>query len=262
MIERKERTRPQNWADFHRSIHRRWLLPILYLDWLTDWAAFLLSRTAFLDVLEYCGSFSILIAVIFYFVGAPQRKKLMHYQAWQVINTAQGKGGNGGRADALHELNDDHVPLAGVDLSDAFLQYMELEKADLRRCKLSGADLRNADLSRSNLDLSDLIFTNLRSAQLQDVDFTEANLTDADVMGATLSRAKMGGCDLTRADLRQAVLTGLIDWKSIASVQLANIHGVQNPPDGFVAWAMSNGAVDITDDSRWQAAIKRAFPEK
>ena len=130
MIEHKRRPRPKDWRAVLRSTPHRWLVPLLYLDWLTDWAAYLLSRTAFLEFLEYCGSFSILVAVVFYFVDAPQRTKLKHYQAWQVINTAQGKGGSGGRTDALHELNQDHVPLVGVDLSDAFLQNLDLQKAN------------------------------------------------------------------------------------------------------------------------------------
>src|SRR5271165_6253197 len=97
MIEKTGRERPKSWADFHRSVKWKWLLPFLYIDWLTDWAAYLLSKSAILVFLEYCGTFSILLAVIFYFKDAPERTKLKHYQAWQVINTAQGKGGSGGR---------------------------------------------------------------------------------------------------------------------------------------------------------------------
>jgi hypothetical protein len=42
-----------------------------------------------------------LFAVIFYYSEAGDRKKQKHYQAWQVIDTAQAKGGNGGRIEAL-----------------------------------------------------------------------------------------------------------------------------------------------------------------
>ena len=34
--------------------------------------------------------------LIFYFADQGGRLKQKHYQAWQVINTAQGKGGSGG----------------------------------------------------------------------------------------------------------------------------------------------------------------------
>ena len=133
MMEIRDRPRPLRWGEWHRAIRHRWLLPVLLIDWIADWAAYGLSRTSLLEFLEYCGTLSILIVVIFYFADAPERTKLKHYQAWQVINTAQGKGGSGGRADALHELNEDHVPLVGVDLSDAFLQGLDLQKADVRR---------------------------------------------------------------------------------------------------------------------------------
>ena len=88
----------------------------------------LLSRWSFLEVLEYLGSFSILIAVIFYFSESGDRLKQKHYQAWQVINTAQGKGGSGGRIEALQELDEDGVPLVGVDVSGAFLQGFACRK--------------------------------------------------------------------------------------------------------------------------------------
>ena len=91
--------------------------------------AFYLSRWSFLEVLEYLGSFSILFAVILYFTEAGERREQKHYQAWQVINTAQGKGGNGGRIDALQELNADNISLIGVDVRDAFLQYIQLDNA-------------------------------------------------------------------------------------------------------------------------------------
>lgn len=144
MIEPRHRSKPRNWVDFHRSVVHRWLLPFLFIDWITAWAAYFLSKTSILEFLEYCGSFSILIGVIFYFMDAPERTKIKHYQAWQVINTAQGKGGSGGRGEALHELSEDHVPLAGVDLSDAFLQNLDLQHADLRRSKFHGTDLKGA----------------------------------------------------------------------------------------------------------------------
>ena len=51
--------------------------------------------------IEYAGSLSILVAVVFWFTEADRRTHQRHYQAWQVINTAKGKGGNGGRMVAL-----------------------------------------------------------------------------------------------------------------------------------------------------------------
>src|SRR5207253_4467902 len=133
MLVRELRKRPEPWTQTKEKIRHRWLLPLHRLEWTWDWLAFWLSNWAFLEVLEYLGTFSVLIAVIFYFAESGDRKKQKHYQAWQVINTAQGKGGSGGRIEALHELNADKVPLVGVDVSDAFLQGVLLPHANLLR---------------------------------------------------------------------------------------------------------------------------------
>jgi Pentapeptide repeats (8 copies) len=262
MMEARHRPKPRNWSDFYRCIVHRWLLPFLLIDWITAWAAYFLSKTSILEFLEYCGSFSILIGVIFYFMDAPERTKIKHYQAWQVINTAQGKGGSGGRGEALHELNEDHVPLVGVDLTDAFLQNVDLQHADLRRGRFHGGDLKEANLSGSNLEQSVLIFTNLRDSKLVRVNFTDCDLTDADLEGATLAGCTLHNADFTRTDLRGADLANAADWKSIASLQMADIHGIQHAPDGFAAWAIGKGAVDIASDEDWAQAIRRASTQK
>src|SRR5262244_242040 len=104
-------------------------------------------QLGFSEILEYLGSFSVLIAVIFYFHDSGNRVKQRHYQAWQVINTAQGKGGSGGRIEALQELNADSVPLVGVDVSGAFLQGVQLPHAHLLRANFENADARDGDFS-------------------------------------------------------------------------------------------------------------------
>jgi hypothetical protein len=117
-------------------------MPFWGIEWALDWAAFVLSRWTFLDVLEYLEGFSVLIAVIFYFSESGDRLKQKQYQAWQVINTAQGKGGSGGRIEALQELNRDGVPLVGVDVSGAFLQNARCCAAGYRRCDSRSTVLR------------------------------------------------------------------------------------------------------------------------
>lgn len=54
--------------------------------------------------------------------AAELARKAANYQAWQVVNTAQGKGGSGGRTDALEDLARNGVSLAGVRLDDAWLR--------------------------------------------------------------------------------------------------------------------------------------------
>jgi hypothetical protein len=154
----------------------RWARPFLALEWVWEWVAFPLSNWAFLEVLDYLGSFSVLVAVILYFSESGDRVKQRHYQAWQPINTAQGRGGSGGRIEALQELNEDRVPLVGVDVSSAFLQGIRLRRVDLSRSNFSAADLRNSHLNGCDFTLANLGSTNLREAQLDHASFVQADL--------------------------------------------------------------------------------------
>src|SRR5271170_4337831 len=128
-----KKDRPERWQEKKKRIGRRWTLPFWWFECGMEWVAYALSHWTFLEVLEYLSSFGVLIAVIFYFGETGDRLKQKHYQAWQVINTAQGKGGNGGRIEALQELNADGIPLVGVDLGSAFLQGIRLNKVNLSR---------------------------------------------------------------------------------------------------------------------------------
>jgi hypothetical protein len=218
-------------------------VPFVAFEWLLEWVAFALSNWTLLEVLEYLGSFSVLVAVIFYFAESGDRVKQRHYQAWQVINTAQGKGGSGGRIEALQELNADRVPLVGVDVSSAFLQGLNLSKADLMRSDFSSADLRNSNLAGVDFTLADLNSANLRGATLDGAKFVEADLRNSDLMGASLVGADLTGARLDDADLRGTDLKDA-KWQQVKSVKGANVAGVKNAPAGFVDWALKNGAVE------------------
>jgi pentapeptide repeat protein len=61
-----------------------------------------------------------------------------------VVNTAQGKGGNGGRIDALQDLARNGVSLSGVRLEDAWLEGIQLEGASLPRASLRNAQILGA----------------------------------------------------------------------------------------------------------------------
>jgi Pentapeptide repeats (9 copies) len=242
MIIHQPRKRPDPWQTQRSGLRHSWLVPLLAIDWVFEWMAFGLSRWSFLEVLDYLGSFSILIAVIFYFSESGDRLKQKHYQAWQVINTAQGKGGSGGRIEALQELDQDGVPLVGVDVSGAFLQGIRLPRARLLRADLNAVDARNsdfqgADFTSANLHSGNFRESNLSGANLQDADmgeadFCAANLNGADLDGATLDAADLGDTDL-----------GKVKWQKIKSLKGANIRQVRNPPEGFIQWATQHGAV-------------------
>ena len=245
------RERPASWREQKASTARKWVRPFLALDWCMEWAAYYLSNWKFLEVLEYMSSLSILVAVIFYFSESGDRAKQKHYQAWQVINTAQGKGGSGGRLEALQELNSDRVPLVGVDVSGAFLMGIELERSKLVRANFSGADVRNSDLSGVDFSDANLQSANFRYSKFRNTSFQRAQLDDADLVGADLTGADLSGASLANTDLHDTNLTG-VQWRNIASIKGANIHNAQNAPQGFATWALQNGAIDIAAESKAQ----------
>jgi len=206
--------------------------------------AYLLSGWALLEVLGYLGALSILFGVISYWSEAGDRRKQKHYQAWQVINTAQGKGGSGGRIEALQELNADGVSLTGVDVSGAFLRGVRLPKADLNRADFEGADVRESHFVSAVLEFADLRSANFRQSDLTRADLQNVDLEDADLTGATLNGANLAGASLKNADLLNCDLKGIF-WKGIKAVDSANIYGVRNAPDGFVVWANQHGAMSV-----------------
>jgi hypothetical protein len=241
MLVRENRHKPANWREHLHNAPARWALPFHALEWVFQWTAYFLSRWALLEVLEYLGSLSVLVAVLFYYAESGDRRKQKHYQAWQVINTAQGKGGSGGRIEALTELNEDGVPLVGVDVSGAFLMGVRLIKAGLSRSNFETADLREAILRSSDFRFANLHAANLRGADASGANFTEAALMDSDLTGANLSGADLTAADLSDADLRNANLSG-IRWQKLKAVSSVNIYGIRNAPPGFIDWAMMHGA--------------------
>jgi hypothetical protein len=219
-------------------------LPFRALEWSLQWSAYFLSRWALLEVLEYLSVLSVLFAVIFYFAESGDRQKQKHYQAWQVVNTAQGKGGSGGRIEALQELNLDGVPLVGVNAAGAFLQGIQLQGANLLRADLEAADLRDSNLEGSHLEYSNLRSANFRQADLSRAKLEGADLSDTDLVNADLRQADLSGANLENADLRNTNLEA-IQWKNIRSIAKANIHGVRNAPPGFEAWAIQHHAISL-----------------
>jgi len=235
------RGRPEPWAEKLESIRTKWLTPFFWVEHGLEWVAYCLSQWRFLEVLWYLERFGVLIAVIFYFGESGDRVKQKHYQAWQVINSAAGKGGNGGRIEALEELNADGVSLVGVDLASAFLQGVQLKGASLGRATLDGADARDSDWSGADMRDASLRSANFRSAKLDNVELAGSVLDEGDFAGARLQGADLAGASLENVDMHGADLQG-VKWKGVRKVNGANVLGVRNA-DGFVTWAMEHGAV-------------------
>jgi Pentapeptide repeats (8 copies) len=256
LLVKTEREPPEAWSVHRARATWKWMVPFLALDWLGKWLAYWLSGWAILEVLEYVETFSLLVVVVFYFLEGPNRIKQKHYQAWQVINTAQGKGGSGGRVEALEELLQDDVSLVGVDVSGAYLLDVKLDKGRLDRSNFHGSDARGGSFQRAKMQFADFSSANIRSGNFGKADLRNANFEDADLNGATLAEADLRDADLSRMDLRNTDLKQ-VKWKEISDIKLANIFGVRNAPDGFINWALSHGAVAIQSDNDWYEKLNR-----
>jgi hypothetical protein len=137
-----------------------------------------------------------------------------NYQAWQVINSAQGKGGSGGRIEALADLLRNGVSLAGIRLDDAWLEGVHLPNA-----MLHGGSFQRTTLKHAN--------------------FAGANLEGAYLKGANLTRARLSAARLDNVDLTDA-----IGWREIKSISYASIARVRHAPQGFLDFAKEQGALD------------------
>ena len=266
--------KPKSWKEVRQSIKHKWLVLFIFPEWLCEWFSYFLGRWAPIDILGYAGHFAILVALILYFWGCPERhrqaedqRKAKHYQAWQVITVSQGTRGGGGRKDALEDLNKDDVSLAGVDISEAYLPKLNLPGAqladanlarvDLRHANLTGADLEHANLAKAYLQGAKLAEADLTYANLAEATLWDANLAEADLMGADLAGAHLQHANLAGAHLGRANLKNINFWRDITSIEQATIYAVQNPPEGFIEWATAaeQGAVLIKDEEEWKTLL-------
>ena len=132
-------------------------------------------------------------AAFVFILEIPDRKKRDHYEAWQVVNSAIGQTGSGGRIQALEDLCADGVDLEGLAAPNA---------------DLSGIDLRDGKLNRANLEKTELDKANLKGAYLVEANLEGANLKGAILKGAYLIGANLEGANLEGANLQGANLKG------------------------------------------------------
>jgi uncharacterized protein YjbI with pentapeptide repeats len=204
-----------------------------------------LAEADFFKILEYLAklsALSIVIGVIGFFIGIHRQaeqsrkelavqqqqqvtqqqqkeieRKRSHYDAWRIITENKGEIASGGRIDAIQDLNNDGVSLAGIDVHGAFLPGVVVANGDLFRANLNGSILVKADFSNAILV----------QAQLNRAILTDANLAKANLRNANLVEA-----DLRNADLKDAVLTGAnlagADLRSVRNLTVAQVQTAQN----------------------------------
>ena len=65
--------KPESWRERKQFIKHKWFVPFIYVEWRCEQLSKLLDHWAFLDILGHAGRFTVLVAVIFYIVGCPER---------------------------------------------------------------------------------------------------------------------------------------------------------------------------------------------
>jgi uncharacterized protein YjbI with pentapeptide repeats len=162
------------------------------------------------EFLELAGRLSIVVGVVFWVAETNDRLVQKHYRAWQVIASATGLTGDGGRKDALQDLNAEQVNLHGAPLSSAFLRNVNLVGAKLANAHMSHADLVDAKLGGAHLEDAELQSALLSQADLSSASMTRAVLDDANLLYAQLTNSDLTGAHLVRATLASANLSGAV----------------------------------------------------
>ncbi|MEM9907007.1 MAG: pentapeptide repeat-containing protein [Cyanobacteria bacterium P01_D01_bin.44] len=192
-------------------------------------------------LIEDAEAIALVVAVILYVKGAPDRKAQKHYEAWRVIDTAAAANvtTSYARYQALLDLHQDGVSLQWLEAPNANLSNITLPRADLRECNLQGANLQHANLRGANFQGADLTGANLSHANLMGSNLTAADLREANLRGAVLWKAQLWETDLAYAELR---------WADLHREQLegANLHATILP-DGSVHTTGTHAFTDPSD---------------
>ena len=214
-----------------------------------DWFFCELDNSVLLDSLD---AFAFIAALFLFLLETPDRAQQAQYEAWQVVDSANGLRTSYARIQALEDLNEDHVPMKGLSAVEADLRNINLKGADLSNADLSGADLRGANLSNANLSSANLSNADFSNANLANTRLTSSNLTDANFVEANLSNVDFVGAIITdtnfvRANLERAyfgdnsfIKTNLKD----AIIKKTKFFGVENL-----------SSAQIQSASHWQEAI-------
>lgn len=266
------------------SVRRRLLGPFIAIEWILEWLDYWFSHFAIFKVLASLAQLGVIVGVYSYVTGADERRAQRHYQAWQVITGAFGQPGNGGRINALQDLHRDRVSLAGVDISSATLQGLQLSRADLRGARLVGTVLVDSNLAGANLEGADLTGATITNTDLRGADLDRANLSRALIYHSLIDAAsfdyaqmvqtclmvragrpaefRMNQVDareaqfffdvpalsvsITWSDLRGSLLSGYVDRPPMfGPFDESNLYDARGYPDTAVR------AVRVSDDATW-----------
>lgn len=190
----------------------------------TEWGKIFINALEKSRILGTFESISIVTALVIY---VRQGKKKSHYEAWQVIDSAQGIKISHARIKALEELSKDGVSLKGLSLPMADLEQITLVDTDFKEANLKTAKLQEANLKGSTFELTQLQGANLWKANLRECFFLLTQLQKVNLNAANLQNAELQGVNLLEANLQQANLQGAYILGNLqgANFQEANLKG-------------------------------------
>jgi hypothetical protein len=183
----------------------------------------------------------------------------------------------GRRTELLKVLYAPNVPGQSITVSssrlksEALVEYVELQDLIARKSKerfftsgsvprdaamykfginLTSVNMQGISISQIDFSRSVLHRANFQKAKLFSSSFVGVPLDWADFSNADLRFVDFSGASLLGANLTNAFLGGL-KWDEDTKVFMANIHGVKEPPEGFVEWALKSGSVDEPNLDKW-----------
>ncbi|MFM6224508.1 MAG: pentapeptide repeat-containing protein, partial [Dolichospermum sp.] len=167
-----------------------------------------LLKTILSIALEKGVLISLAVTLFKYFQEAPKRQQQDHYQAWSIINSANGQKASGGRIEALEDLNEDGVKLWNLVVDEADLSGIKLDNGQLAHTSFKNSLLECEQNKCSSLRKANLYKANFYNASLSKIDFRETNLIDANFKKAHLEQAKFQKAHLYKANLEESTIKG------------------------------------------------------
>ncbi|WP_049573367.1 pentapeptide repeat-containing protein [Nonomuraea sp. SBT364] len=148
------------------------------------------------------------------------------------------------RSATLDDSDLEQVTAFDANFKDASLVRVVFRKARLQGAIMDGANCAEAELLGAQLPEASLRGAHLEKASLESCNLIKSDLSRTVLREASLRGATILGANLSGANLERADLMGLRDWEAVSSIKGAQILGVRNAPDGFVEWALKNGAIN------------------
>ncbi len=264
-----------------------------YVNWVSSWVLWYTDAAPWLRAVLRLAQFSFLWvglwAAFTYATGKSERervaddqRKATHYQAWQLLNSADGKAGDAGRSLALRDLDLDRVPLDFADFSDV---YFKSNLVLIGGTTFSSALFRNSSFDGSRIAHASFRLANFEGAKFLSSTFTNCDFSYANLRGAKFYKADFSGSLFRSTDLRSTALalssfvSARLDLPSIVEANFeyvnfahadfssmdnfttaqsfkgCNLYGVKHTKTGVVDMLVRNyGAVvtNIVDFNEWQ----------